>query len=184
MKLFIDGEAALSSSIGQPYRMPRPESGEVRLPIEIPPQEGANLCWAAIAVGFGAYFETAQLTQTEIATGQTAGDDREARLDRALRQVGCFSHWSPGKPQFARIRYEINAGRPLAARIAWDSGGAHYAAIIGYREEALLLADPLHGASVILHTEFPTRYREGGTWSESFWTSITRSLRGPADEHP
>jgi hypothetical protein len=151
-------------------------------------QELEHWCWAAIAVSLGAFYGTRRMMQHE-AAGALLGMDCSgfqsepdvvsrcdvcAMLDDALKLVGCFSHWSPGRPTFERIRTEIDAGRPVCFCVDWKTGGSHYAVISGYyaNTREVYVADPLHGPSVQAYSTFPTQYRGiGGFWRGTFWTS-------------
>ncbi|HKF49967.1 MAG TPA: papain-like cysteine protease family protein [Terracidiphilus sp.] len=186
MRLTIESEFAPSSSVGARFTGPEFVNGAVRLDVCLEKQHRRNWCWAAIASALGRYYGTSGASQDEIASRALAsdssrGDERaevdeanvEFRLDRALQAAGCFSHWSAGKPVFERIRFEINMGRPLGARIEWHHGGAHYVVIHGYRDEGelVLVGDSQHGPGEYALSRFPSLYREGGAWTETFWTS-------------
>lgn len=187
MRLTIDSELAASSTVGAGFRSPRAAGGAVFVEMGVERQLFRNWCWAAIAASLGRYYGTTQASQAEIARrvmaaegADDAGDEesgsedgKEFRLDRALTAAGCFGHWSAGKPVFDRVRFEINLGRPFCPRIGWHQGGAHYVVIHGYREkgERVLVADSLHGPAEHALREFPGRYREGGAWTETFWTT-------------
>lgn len=189
MRLTIDSELALSSSVGEGFCSPKAVDGAVLLEVRVEKQLLNNWCWAALASALGGYYGTSQASQTEIASRLLEADctalaideelrkrvDREFRLDRAMMAAGCFSHWSAGKPMFDRVRFEINLGRPFCARIEWHQGAAHYVLIHGYRErgEHILVADSLHGPGQYPLPDFPARYREGGAWTETFWSTRT-----------
>jgi hypothetical protein len=191
MRFVIDGETARSSCVGTRFATPRQTEGAVKLSVTPQRQLFDNWCWAAIASVLGRYYGTSAASQSEIAShllrldcagidGNIDGDDElrvradaEMRLDAALALVGCYSHWSAGKPLFDRVRFEINLGRPFAARIEWQSGGAHYVLVRGYRDEGkrIIVADPLHGEAEYPLFDFPSRYQLGGAWTETFWTN-------------
>ena len=62
------------------------------------------------------------------------------------------------------IAAEINAKRPLAVDISWNSGiGSHVVAIAGVLNDQLLICDPGSGESVISYSEFPAFYQGGAT---------------------
>jgi hypothetical protein len=187
MRLVIDGEDAQASCVGAVFGVPAERAGLVRLEVPAERQLLEKWCWAAIASALGRYYGTSQASQSALAS-QVLGKDctgfasdpsvREAadavsRLDRALRAVDCYSHWSPGKPLFERVQFEINHGRPLAARIGWHAGAGHYVLVHGYRSEGrkLLVADPLHGAGEYTYADFPAAYLHRGAWTETFWTA-------------
>ena len=174
MILAIEPEAATTSSQRTPGGAVRVEGGVVSLAVPVPAQERANWCWAAIAVGLEAYYGGPARSQAALAGALLDGGelDRELELDRALIAVGCYGHWSPGKPTLARLRFELQLGRPVAARIEWHGGGGHYVLVTGHdtRGDDLLIADPQRGRSRVSYAAFPRGYERGGTWTESFWT--------------
>lgn len=186
MRLVIDSEFAPSSSVGGGFRAPVERNGVVQLDVQLERQLLDNWCWAAIGSALGRYYGMVNDSQAGIASRVLETDcsahahseairrkaDIISRLDRALRVVGCYSHWTAGKPLFDRVRFEVNCGRPFGARIGWHAGAAHYILIHGYREEGerVLVADPLHGPGEYSLDKFPACYRDGGAWTETFWT--------------
>lgn len=174
MLLAIEPETATSSSRRAPGGAVRVEGGVLSLAVAVPAQERARWCWAAIAVGLETYYGGPARSQEALARALLDGDalDRELELDRALIAVGCYGHWSPGKPTLARLRFELNLGRPIAARVEWHGGGGHYVLVTGHdtRCDDLLIADPRRGPARVSFAAFPRGYDRGGTWTESFWT--------------
>ena len=151
------------------------------------PQALPKWCWAAIAVSLGQYYETRSWEQHELASALLGFDcssfdnqldvrlrsDNCANLDEALRLAGCYSHWSPGRPTFERLRSEIDAGRPLCLEVQWYRGGSHFLVISGYHADTreVYVDDPLNGPSVQPFENFPRSYRAfGGVWRGTFWT--------------
>ena len=186
MKLIIEDESSRTSCVGQRFKQPVIRANRALVDVNVPRQQLDSWCWAAIAAGLSEYYGTGTPSQADIASGVLDVDcshfendeqlkavaNTVARLDKAMALVSCYSHWSAGKPLFDRIKFEINQGRPLAARIEWFSGGAHYVLIHGYADATgnILVADPMHGASEHPLAHFPARYRLGGAWTETFWT--------------
>ena len=172
MRFVIDSDRAPTSTVGTTFEPPQAVDGWHRLSLVPDLQSAENWCWAAIAASVARHYGAAPADQNEIAARLTGSLDREARLDAALRLTGCFGHWSPGKPLFDRVRFEINAGRPFAARIAWHQGAGHYVLVTGYHADGTLqIDDPATGQSVAPYSGFPERYRSGGGWTETFWTT-------------
>ena len=180
MRLVIDDESARSSCIGSTFRTPLYRGGGVTLPVVAQRQKRSKWCWAAIAAMASDYYGV-PVPQTEVvarvlgacADPDLAEDaDVERRLDEALTAAGIFGHWSFGKPMFDRVRFEIQRGRPFAARIGWFDGAAHYVLVQGYVETGrrLMIFDPLHGSDVVDYADFPSSYRRGGAWTETLWT--------------
>lgn len=163
---------------------------ETILDLVIDRQRQANWCWAALASSLARYYGAETVEQHEIASrvlgmecGERGLDERSnvyATLRDALRAVGCYSHWSPARPSFERIRSEIDAGRPLCVCIEWRTSGLHYLAVTGYHEHPaeLRVDDPLHGLSIHRYEEFPGQYRAtGAVWRNTIWTSPPSSVR-------
>lgn len=193
MRLIIDHELARSSNVGSRFSIPAEREGMVLLDVPAEVQQMEKWCWAAIASSLGRYYRTRTLSQAEVASqvlnngcqGASAAGlemDTESRLDKAMRVAGCYSHWTPGKPLFDRVRFEINLGRPFAARIGWHNGEGHYVLVNGYRNAGrhLWVTDPLSGTGEHPYADFPSAYRQGGTWTETFWTTPG----APAGEAP
>ncbi len=209
MRLKIEPpEATRESYSGAPGRS---GASSCVLDLVIEPQEFPKWCWAAIAASLGRYYRTAERSQRQVATDLLGFDcsrlpdtpagrercDLYAMLDEALALVGCFSHWSPGRPTFERIRAEIDAGRPVCVQIDWSRNGAHFAVITGYHADRreIHLEDPLHGPSVQQYERFPGAYRSSGVWRGTYWTLTEGSRRTdhvreperellPEPEHP
>lgn len=184
---------------------PTQRSGQTGLLLER--QERSRWCWAAIAVSLARHFGLTgpagtPWTQRELAArllsevppdaapAPADGDDllnRELLLEQALRVVGCFSHWSRGRPSPQRLAAELQAGQPVCLRIAWHDGGSHYVAVAGLEPATgeVFVQDPLHGPSVHAYEGFPDRYRNrGGVWAETVWTRGPASRSAPAPGDP
>ena len=69
----------------------------------------------------------------------------------------------PGLMSLAEITAEINALRPIAVDIRWNSGGEHCVAIAGVYNDTLLICDPANGESFIDYASFPGAYGGGAT---------------------
>jgi hypothetical protein len=95
-------------------------------------------------------------------------------LDRALTRTKNFDRIdSPAT--FAQIRAEIDAGRPVGARIGWSGGGGHFLVIYGYSrllfsEDYLDVDDPIYGKSHLSFNDFSTNYQGSGTWTHTYFT--------------
>lgn len=189
MKIFIDHCDAKTSNFGAFYQSPIIDHTGCRLPIAVGQQLKTRWCWAAIASALATYYQTMCIDQVQIVdcllSDFNAGNDLYSneellernlnfKLDVALKYVNCFSHWTPGKPVFERIQFEINQGRPLGVRLEWFKGGAHYILVNGYNDQegSIMIEDPLHGPGVHGFDGFPNNYRESGAvWTETFWTN-------------
>jgi hypothetical protein len=186
MKIVIEHDSAITSCTGNGYLPPILDNGSVLLDLTLEKQERDKWCWAAIAVSLANYYYGEKRSQFDIVSRVLAAADYtpggrvpkecynlEYNLDKALKEVGCWSHWSPGKPNFERIQFEINAGRPLCCRIEWYHGNAHYILIRGYTvtTREVYVEDSLHGSHKMPFDNFPSHYKKaGGVWTETYWT--------------
>jgi hypothetical protein len=160
---------------------------DVLLNIHLQPQLLERWCWAAIASAMMRYYHSKDVGQATIAESVLAIScdgyetnelvreqcNQNTKLYKVLEYANCYSHWTPGKPAFERIQFEINAGRPLCCRIEWYKGDAHYVLIKGYNALAqeLFIEDSLHGPANVSYKSFPSEYKtSGGAWTETYWT--------------
>jgi hypothetical protein len=186
MRLFVEPRDSVA----------RGSEHERRLEVQVPRQERTAWCWAAVATACADHYGVAGFDQPTIAAaliaqglpGDAVGleqhvdgswrapvdDNRYAELGHALRVVGCFGHWSPGRPPMARLVEEISAGRPVGVQIRWLTGGAHYALVVGCASRAaqLHIDDPWFGLSVQAYGGFPHSYHgRTGCWRGTYWTN-------------
>ncbi|MGJ4748006.1 papain-like cysteine protease family protein [Leptospira sp. SA-E8] len=145
-----------------------------------------NWCWASIAEACGRYFRLGKYTQRQFVLSYFSGQspdlvsgietsDRQARLDEVLKEVGCFSHWSFGRPTFERIYHEIKAKRPVFVSLEWKLSGCHYVAISGcaFEKKEILIDDPASGPSWQSFHSFPLKYRnKGAVWQGTYWVEV------------
>ena len=189
MKIFIDSNDAGKSEIGAFYKLPNLIGNEYYLEIKLEQQLKSRWCWVSLACAIAKYYETMNVQQAALANELVKNADTESeiyppedrkeknvnfKLDVALKYIGCFSHWSAGKPNFERLKFEINQGRPLCVRLEWLKGGAHYVMIKGYdwKKGTVLIDDPLHGLHRMPFENFPEKYRvSGAIWTETYWTN-------------
>ncbi|KAA5831778.1 papain-like cysteine protease family protein [Saccharopolyspora hirsuta] len=140
-------------------------------------QERADWCWAAVACSVARFWGCHDWSQERVAAatprpGQPSSGSDFARLDDALSAVGCFDHWSPGHPGFARLATEIAVGRPVGVQVQ-AADFAHFVLVIGYHRgrRELQIADPAHGPSVQPCDRFPICYPPvPGFWQGTYWT--------------
>ena len=71
-----------------------------------------------------------------------------------LKQMGNWASNRPGNMGLGAIAAELNAGRPVATDIAWNTGGSHCVAIAGVQDDTVLVMDPVNGASVSQFSQF------------------------------
>ena len=184
MKIYIDGDNATSFTSGEMFQPPRVVDGGACIDIPVERQAKSKWCWAALAAALHHYYHGKALTQCAIAShaldrnccdGEAEGCDQKHSLKRILQRAACYSHWSPGKPLFERLVYELNLGKPVCARIEWRTGDAHFVLLRGYNahHKTLLIEDSLHGPATVPYDDFPHAYRQaGGIWSETYWTAF------------
>jgi hypothetical protein len=166
----------------------KPSSDSRVLDLIVQRQELTHWCWAAISASLGRYYGTRSWQQYEVASVLLGVDcsrfqedptvvercDTEVLLSEALQLMGCYSHWSPGRPTIERIQTEIDADRAVCVHIDWYRGGSHYVVVNGYDSDSgeLYISDPLHGPSIQIFDVFPHRYRVSqGVWRGTFWTN-------------
>jgi hypothetical protein len=102
------------------------------------------------------------------------GIDREylksGGVGDALNVHGNSGGYQGKNLSLAQIASEVNARRPVAVDIQWNSGGAHCVAIAGVSGEYLLVLDPVNGASVVQFQSFPSTYFGGATIEDYCFT--------------
>lgn len=163
------------------------------LDFEMQVQEQTNWCWAAVAVSVAHFYGPASTaTQCGLADAQLrrqdccgagAGDplrcDVYGMLGSSLYRVGHLGRWTVEQTvSQAGLAGEIDGCRPLCARVAWDGGGAHFVAVVGYLSGSASLAgsalvavdDPRWGQSDVPYEALLKHYMGSGTWTDSFFT--------------
>lgn len=160
------------------------------LPFTMEAQTQTNWCWAATSKSVSHfYWFLSPWTQCTIANAELGRNDACQNpvpaaanvpwyLDRALSRTSNFVSITAGTATFAQIRAEIDAGRPMGARIGWNGGGGHFVVIYGYASWGLTqwvyIDDPIWGKSQLTLADFSTNYRGSGTWTHYY---ITKSYR-------
>jgi hypothetical protein len=161
-----------------------------RLGFNMQPQLASNWCWAATSNSVSHFYwfastwtqckiVNAELGRTDACNSPTpAGANVPWYLDKALARTNNFVSITAGQASFAQIRAEIDAGRPMGARIGWNGGGGHFMVIYGYSvwlgQEYVDIDDPIYGKSHITLNDFSTNYQGSGTWTHYY---ITKSYR-------
>src|ERR1051325_4348522 len=111
--------------------------------MEIQPQEMEQWCWASVSVGVEHYMRpSSHLSQCELAQQvlhHNCCQDRppcneSARLQDVLSLLGRLRKIVERRRRFGGMRAEIDAARPVCARIGWEGGGGHFVVIDGYTE--------------------------------------------------
>ncbi len=155
-----------------------------QLPFNMQPQTQSNWCWAATANSVSHYFwrwstwsqcriANAELGRTDACHSPVPSDANVPwYLDRALTRTRNFVSIQ-GAVGFEQVRSEINAGRPVGARIGWSGGGGHFMVIYGYSTiaggEYFDIDDPIYGKSHIPVSEFSSSYQGTGSWTHTYF---------------
>lgn len=161
-----------------------------QLGFNMEPQQASNWCWAATSKSVSHFYwfrstwtqcriVNAELNRTDACnTPIPAASNVPWYLDRALTRTNNFASITAGRATFAQIRAEIDAGRPMGARIGWNGGGGHFMMIYGYAtwlgEEYVDIDDPIYGKSHLTLVDFSTNYQGSGSWTHYY---ITKSYR-------
>jgi len=147
-------------------------------------QQQTQWCWAAVSVSVNLYYHPAsgqiQCAVANSALGQTTccNDGSTAQcnqpwfLDQALQIVGNLNVVTSGKAVLSKVKTEINQCHPLCLRIGWNGGGGHFVAIYGYSRKLINVGDPWYGNSVVPYAAFPNTYQGGGSWTDSYTTTM------------
>jgi hypothetical protein len=155
----------------------------IRLDFAMEPQQQTNWCWAAVSKSVAAYYDQATTwTQCEIANGEkrctdccTNGSSTACNaygtLDTSLQRVGHLERMVRRTVSFGVIDEEMRLGRPVAVRVAWAGGGAHFLAIIGsLAGNFYAVDDSIYGKSDVAENTFRTMYQGSGSWTHTYYT--------------
>jgi hypothetical protein len=148
-------------------------------------QTQSNWCWAATSTSVSHfYWFWSTWTQCRVANGELGHSDCcnspvplacnvPWYLDKALTRTNNFVSIT-GQVSFQQVRDEINAGRPVGARIGWNGGGGHFMVIYGYSRflgmEYFDIDDPIYGKSHLSVSDFASNYQGSGTWTHTYFT--------------
>ena len=148
-------------------------------------QTQTNWCWAATATSVSHfYWLWSTWTQCKVANGELGRSDCCSAsvpsacnvpwyLDRALTRTKNFVSIM-GQATFQQVRDEIDAGRPVGARIGWSGGGGHFMVIYGYSVVAGVdyfdIDDPIYGKSHLTASDFASSYQGSGSWTHTYFT--------------
>ena len=148
-------------------------------------QTESNWCWAATSTSVSHYYwfwsswtqcsvASAELGRTDCCSSPVPGACNVPwYLDRALTRTNNFVSIT-GAASFSSVRAEIDAGRPVGARIGWSGGGGHFMCIYGYStffgQEYFDIDDPIYGKSHLSVADFTSSYQGSGTWTHTYYT--------------
>ncbi|MDR6862052.1 papain-like cysteine protease family protein [Phycicoccus sp. 3266] len=156
-----------------------------QLGFDMQAQTQSNWCWAATSTSVSHYYwfwsswtqcrvANAELGRTDACnTPVPAAANVPWYLDRALTRTNNFVSIT-GPATFSQVKAEIDAGRPVGARIGWSGGGGHFMCIYGYSRflghEYFDIDDPIYGKSHLSVADFSTNYQGSGTWTHTYYT--------------
>ncbi len=156
-----------------------------QLPFTMQAQTETNWCWAATSTSVSHfYWFLSPWTQCRVANDELSRSDCCSGtvpsgcnvawyLDRALTRTNNFISIT-GPVSFQQVRDEIDAGRPVGARIGWSGGGGHFMVIYGYSlvvgTEYFDIDDPIYGKSHLTVADFSSNYQGSGTWTHTYFT--------------
>lgn len=155
-----------------------------KLSFTVSAQEQSSWCWAAVATSVATFLNGIAISQQALvsqafgvdcsgAKGGNSNCDKAWYLDKAFHLLTFKVITRSSSPQLLLVKHEVDAGRPLCAQIAWNSGGAHLATIVGYNiakdgTEYFQVSDPWYGEKDLPVAEFTQNYESGGTWTHTF----------------
>jgi hypothetical protein len=155
------------------------------LPFDMEPQTQSNWCWAATATSVSHFYwlqstwTQCRVTNDELGRSDCCNSTVPSLcnvpwyLDKALTRTGNFVSVM-GQATFQQVRDEIDAGRPVGARIGWSGGGGHFMVIYGYSlvsgVEYFDIDDPIYGKSHLAVSDFASHYQGSGTWTHTYFT--------------
>jgi hypothetical protein len=156
-----------------------------QLAFDMQAQTQSNWCWVATATSVSHfYWLWSTWTQCRVAKAELERTDCcnspvpspcnvPWYLDRALTRTNNFVSII-GQASFQQIRDEIDAGRPVGARIGWSGGGGHFMVIYGYSfiagAQYFDIDDPIYGKSHLTVADFASNYQGSGTWTHTYFT--------------
>ncbi len=170
---------------------------------EVEKQKCGNWCWAAVTNSLLSFFKPDNpLTQCKIVQEcfsvfkeyRTETDccqhsrrkecNRDFKLLDALELHGLLPLRGKYPLSLDEIREQINQGVPVAARIAWRGGGAHFVLITAVvtdpkddKHTWVRVADPKdQAASYITYHALRHRYKGEGEWTHSYLFEKQRKL--------
>jgi Papain-like cysteine protease AvrRpt2 len=164
-------------------KVPKPRWRRLELTVET--QLQSQWCWAACSTSVSHFFDAssrwtqctvvnAELDQTGCCMdGSSGGCNQPWYLDRAFKLTGNHADRAAGTVPLSAIRSQLDAGRPVGARIGWDGGGGHFVMISGCLDDAtgiLEVRDPIHGTSEISIAAFASSYQGSGSWTHTYYT--------------
>ena len=155
------------------------------LAFDMQAQTQSNWCWAATATSVSLfYWFLSAWTQCKVASAELGRTDccnsvvpdacnATWYLSKALQRTQNLVS-NTGVVSFEEVTAEIDAGRPVGARVGWSGGGGHFMVIYGYSIVGLTryfdIDDPIYGKSHITVSTFSSNYQGSGSWTDTYFT--------------
>jgi len=150
-------------------------------------QQQTQWCWAATSVSITAFYEPAtQWTQCGLvnaeygldnccgAAGSGAACNKPWYPDLALRRMGHLNQYLKRALTVSEIGTEMAKSAPFGVATYWRGGGGHAVVIKGRfvsdGVEYLSVCDPWDGDSDVTYDNFCNRYKDSGTWGNTYTT--------------
>ncbi len=156
-----------------------------QLDFDMEAQTQSNWCWAATSTSVSHfYWSWSYWTQCLVANGELgltdccdssvpAACNVPWYLDSVLDRTKNLVSYS-GVASFETVRAEIDAGRPVGARVGWSGGGGHFMVIYGYSilggTQYFNIDDPIYGKSSLTVADFTHNYQGSGSWTHTYMT--------------
>jgi hypothetical protein len=159
--------------------------------MNIEKQKQTKWCWAAVGVFVHKLVQSpGNWTQGQLATEVLKKEGEipsgvdcsqtphlcniEARLGTALTVTGNLREIRPDSHLgFAALKSWVDAGLPVAARVCWRGGGAHFIVLDGYLEylsgaQKVHVQDSFYGHSYQYYDDLVANYPPGGNWQDTY----------------
>ena len=116
------------------------------------------------------YSKTAQYVLDNAALGINGLYLKSGGVGDALNVRGNRAGYQGADLALAQIDAEVQAGRPVAVDINWNSGGSHVVVISGVIYDFMTVLDPANGTSIVNFKSFPATYFQGAKVSDYCFT--------------
>jgi hypothetical protein len=145
-------------------------------------QQMSEWCWAAVASSTSVFFRdpsvwrqcdlaSDQLSVPNCCTAMSVACNRQWLLEAALSRIAHLNAVRGVPGSLSAVSGEIDAGRPVGARIQWrGSGAGHFVVVEGYdlAQNLCFVRDSLFGPSAPTFETLRTNYLGRGFWSHSY----------------
>jgi hypothetical protein len=143
-----------------------------RLSLEVQPQQGDLLCWAAVAASVSTFFNPQSVwTQCAVASRvlnvpgccqSVAPCNQDSFLESAFQVTANLAAPPSFRLTFPQIKGEIDQQRPIGIRIAFGISVGHFVVLSGYDDtdagqETVMLSDPAGVDNTVFYTDLCSR---------------------------